>query len=89
MNAQSPGSPNQDNFETPLWESREKKPFGCRCGGVTQSIQYGGRWWFPLSPGRGESNESVLPMACFNTKSDPKCGLTPLWLVLMQVRISE
>jgi len=27
MNAQSPGSPNRDNFRTPLWESREKVPF--------------------------------------------------------------
>jgi hypothetical protein len=25
MNAQNPGSPNRDNFGTPLWESREKK----------------------------------------------------------------
>jgi hypothetical protein len=24
MDAQSPGSANRDNFETPLWESREK-----------------------------------------------------------------
>jgi hypothetical protein len=29
MNAQSPESPNQDNFGTPLWESREKEPFRC------------------------------------------------------------
>jgi hypothetical protein len=29
MNAQSPGSPNWDSFGTPLWESREKDPFGC------------------------------------------------------------
>jgi hypothetical protein len=29
MNAQSLGSPNRDNFETPPWESREKEPFGC------------------------------------------------------------
>ncbi len=29
MNAQSPGSPNQDSFGTPLWESWEKEPFGC------------------------------------------------------------
>jgi hypothetical protein len=68
MNAQSPENPNRDNFETPLWESREKVPFGCRCGGVTQSILYRGRWWLPSSPGRGESIESVLPMACPNTK---------------------
>jgi len=25
MSVQSPGSPNRDNFETPLWESRKKK----------------------------------------------------------------
>jgi hypothetical protein len=89
MNAQSPGSPNWDNFGTPLWESREKKPFGCRCSGVMQSILYGGRWWLPPSPGRGESSEFVLPVNCPNTNSDPECGLTTLWLVLMQVRISE
>jgi hypothetical protein len=68
MNAQSPGSPNRDNFGIPLWESREKEPFGCRYGGVTQRILYGGWWWFPLSPGRGESSESVLFVACPNTK---------------------
>ncbi len=28
------------------------------------------------------SSESVLPMACSNTKVDPECGLTNLWLVL-------
>jgi hypothetical protein len=28
MVAQSPRSPNRDSFETPLWESREKVPFG-------------------------------------------------------------
>ncbi len=35
MNSQSPESPNQDSFETPLWESRDKKPFGCGCRRVT------------------------------------------------------
>jgi hypothetical protein len=71
MSAQNPWSPNRDSFGTPLWESREKEPLGCRCGGVTQSILYGGRWWLPLSPGRGESSESVLRVACPNTKSVP------------------
>jgi hypothetical protein len=28
MTLQSLGSPNQDSFKTPLWESRDKKPFG-------------------------------------------------------------
>jgi hypothetical protein len=81
MSSRSPESPNRDSFETPLWESQEKEPFGCRCGGVMQSILYGGRWWLPPSLGRGESSESVLPVACPNTKSDPKCGLASLWLV--------
>jgi hypothetical protein len=60
MSTQSPGSPNQDSFETPLWESREKEPFECKCGGELQIILYGGRWWFPPSPGRGESSESKV-----------------------------
>jgi hypothetical protein len=89
MSSQSPKSPNRDSFGIPFWESREKKPFGCRCGGITQSILYGGRWWLPPSLSCGESSESMLPVACPNTKSDPECGLTTLWLVLMQVRVSE
>jgi len=60
MNAQSPRSPNRDNFGTPLWESREKEPFGCKCGGELQRILYGGRWWLPPSPGHGESSESKV-----------------------------
>jgi hypothetical protein len=60
MDAQNLGSPTWDSFGTPLWESREKKPFGCVCHGVTQRILYGGRWWLPLSLGRGESSESKV-----------------------------
>jgi len=60
MNAQSPGSSNRDSFGTPLWESREKEPFGCKCGRKLQKILYRGRWWLPLSPGYGESNESKV-----------------------------
>jgi hypothetical protein len=33
MDAQGPGSPNQNNFGTPPWESREKVPFGCSLRG--------------------------------------------------------
>jgi len=68
MNVQSPGSPNQDSFGTPLWESREKVPFRCKCDGETQRILYGGRWWLPPSPGRGESSESKVA-----------CGLSQHW----------
>jgi hypothetical protein len=56
---------NWDSFETPPWESWDKKPFGCKCRGEAQRILYGGRWWLPPSPGCGES---VLPMACPSTK---------------------
>jgi hypothetical protein len=35
-----------------------QKPFRCHSYGVVQSILYGGRWWLPPSPGRGESCES-------------------------------
>jgi hypothetical protein len=58
MNAHSLESPNRDNFKTPLWESWEKVSFGCKCGRKSQRILYGGRWWLPPSPGRGESSES-------------------------------
>jgi hypothetical protein len=83
MSSQSLGSPNRDNFGTPPWESRDKKSFGCRSCGWSQRILYGGRWWLPPSPSRGESNESVLLVTCPNTKVDPECGLINLWLVLM------
>jgi hypothetical protein len=58
MTLQSPESPNQDSFETPPWESRDKKPFGCRCREETQRILYGGKVWLPPNPGHGESCES-------------------------------
>ncbi len=89
MSSQSLGSPNRDNFRTPPWESRDKKLVGCRSCGWTQKILYGGRWWLPPSPGHGESSESVLLMACPNTKVDPEWRLTNLWLVLMQDRVAK
>jgi len=60
MNAQSPESSNRDNFRTPIWESLEKVPFGCKCGSETQRILYGGRCWLPLSLSHGESSESSV-----------------------------
>jgi hypothetical protein len=61
MNSQSSGTPTWDSFGTPTWESREKEPFGCNLGGELQRILYGGRWWLPPSPGRGESCVSKCP----------------------------
>jgi hypothetical protein len=60
MIVQSPGSPNRDNFGTPLWESREKVPFRCSLCERTQRILYGGRWWLLPSLGCGESSESKV-----------------------------
>jgi len=38
MVPQSRKSPNLGNFETPTWESQDKKPFGCGPRGEAQSI---------------------------------------------------
>ncbi len=38
MGPQNRGSPNFSNFGTPTWESRDKKPFGCRPCGEAHSI---------------------------------------------------
>jgi hypothetical protein len=65
MTPQSGGSRNRDNFETPPWESLDKKPFGCRCRGEAQRILYGGRWWLLSSPGHGESYESKVARGLF------------------------
>jgi hypothetical protein len=82
MEAQSPGSPTRDSFGTPPWESREKEPFGCSLGRELQRILYGGRWWLPPTPGRGESSVSKCPWLVPTPKGVPKCELTLLWLVL-------
>jgi hypothetical protein len=82
MNVQNPESPNRNNFGTPLWESREKEPFGCRCDRELQRILYGGRWWIPSSLGRGELSESKSPWLVPTPKGVPECELTFLWLVL-------
>jgi hypothetical protein len=78
----SPESPNRDNFGAisglPLGNPGSKSHSGVGCGGVTQKILYGGRWWLPPSPGRGESSEYVLPVACPNTKNGSEGVLTNL-----------
>ncbi len=82
VSVQSPGSPTQDSFGTPPWESRENVPFGCSSRGELQRILYGGRWWLPPSPGRGESSVSKCSWLVPTPKGVPECELTLLWLVL-------
>jgi hypothetical protein len=55
--------------------------------GVAEQCREYGRWWLPPSLGRGESSESVLPVACPNTKGVSKGELTNLWLVLMHDQV--
>ncbi len=73
MNVQSLGSPTRDSFRTPPWESRENVPFGCNSHGELQRILYGGRWWLPPSPGRGESSVSKCPWLVLTPKGVPEC----------------
>jgi len=46
----------------------KKVPFGCSLRGELQRILYGGRWWLPPSPGRGESSESKVACGYTTTK---------------------
>jgi hypothetical protein len=84
---QSCKSPNRGSFGTPLWESRDKKPFGCKCHGEAQRILYGGRWWLLLSLGRLVSPKSL--MACPSTKGALESELTNLLVDLMHIRMSN
>ncbi len=76
----------RDNFGTPTWESREKEPFGCSLRGALQRILYGGKRWFPPSPGRGESCGPKWPWLVPTPKGVPECELTMWWFVLMQIQ---
>jgi hypothetical protein len=71
----------RDNFGTPTWESREKEPFGCSPRGALQRILYGGRWWLPPSPGRGESSGPKCPWLVPTPKGVLECETNPVWLV--------
>jgi len=82
MSSQRSETPTRDSFGTPPWESREKKSFECSLHQELQRILYGGRWWLPPSPGRGESNESKCPWLVPTPKGVPEYELILLWLVL-------
>ncbi len=79
----------RDNFGTTTWESQENVPFGCNLHHELQRILYGGRWWLPLSPGHGESSESKVAHGLSQHPKGAEWVLTNLWLVLMQIRVSE
>jgi len=68
MSVQSPKSPNRDNFGTPLWESWEKEPFGCKCGGELHRILYGEGGGFPRVRAVVSQVSPRLPVTCPYTK---------------------
>jgi hypothetical protein len=79
MTSQSPGSPEPGHlvgFRDSNLGVREKEPLGCRCGGASQSILYGGWSWHPPSPGRGESCGPKCSWLVPTPKGVPKSELT-------------
>jgi hypothetical protein len=76
MAVQSSRSSSRDNFGTPFWESQQNVPFACSLHCELQRILYGGRWWLPLSPGRGESCVSKCPWFVPTPKGVPNAKLT-------------
>jgi len=78
MSSQSSGTPTQDSFRAPPWESRKKVSFGCSLDGKLQRILYGRRWWLPPSPGRGESSESKCPWLVPTPKGCSRMWTNPL-----------
>jgi hypothetical protein len=81
MNAQNPRSPNRDNFGTPTWESRDKRPFGCgplEWRKVYYMVEGGG---FPRIQAVVSVVSPRLPVACPSTKGALECELTNLLVV--------
>jgi len=76
MAVQSSGSPIETlsglHFENP----NKNVPFGCSLCDQPQRILYGGRWWLPPSPGRGESCVSKCPWQVPTPKGVSNAKLT-------------
>jgi len=73
MGSQSRESPNFGNFGTPIWESRDKMPFGCGPhGGAYYKVYYKGEGGgFPQVRVVVSLVSSNLPMARISTKNAP------------------
>jgi hypothetical protein len=89
MTSQSLRSSNRDSFGTPFWESRDKKPFGRGCGGVTQRYYMGEGDGFPRIRAVVNLVNPESPVACLSTKGVPESELTNLLVGLIQVRVSN
>jgi hypothetical protein len=60
MTPQSGKSPNRDNFETPPWESHDKKPFRCRCRGDTLPTPQRTQMWAQVGNSGRRRNRGTL-----------------------------
>jgi hypothetical protein len=90
MIAQSPESPNWDNFGTPPWEPRDKKNHSDVGAVERHKIYYMGEGGGFLQVQAVVNQVSPeLPVACPNTKGARECELINLLVGLMQVRVSE
>ncbi len=69
MRPRSRGNPNFGNFETPIWESRDKMPFGCGPHGEAQSIHKGEGGGFPQVRAVVSLVSPNLPVVHPSTKS--------------------
>jgi hypothetical protein len=76
------GEPERGSVAVLGEDSNRLVPLKGNDGGELQSILYGGRWWLPPNPGRGESSVSKCPWLVPTPKGVPECELTLLWLVL-------
>jgi hypothetical protein len=65
MASQGYKSPTLAISRLPFGSPGTKRPFGCGPHREVQRILYGGRWWLPPSPGRGESCESKVTRGLF------------------------
>ncbi len=66
-----------------------KRPFGCGPRGELQSILYGGRWWLPPSPGRGESCESRVTRGLSWHQGCSRKWTNQLVVGWMQIRVNN
>ncbi len=69
MNAQSPGSPNRDNFGTPLWESQEKRHLDASVMESCRKYYMGEGGGFPRVQAVVSQVSPRLHVACSNIES--------------------
>ncbi len=93
MNAQSPKSPNQDNFGTvlglPLGSPKTKGHLDVAPVERRRVYYMGEGGGFPRVQAVVNQVSPELPVACPSTKGALECELTNLLVGLMQVRVSE